>query len=338
MNTDYLCIEPFIRDAMSARLLQSAFELGVIDRLAGPDGCSRSQLFRRLPVDEAGGRFLLEVLESASVLQAASDQVILTESFRATLAFRDLLLTKLQFAQLLAGDFLSALPQLLQSADDFMQSSTLFELFDYSRCGEVNAENCVRTARWMQLTTALTRYEGPVCCDHFDFAASRRMLDLGGNSGEFAVQVCRRHPQLQVTVGDLPVVCHVGQQHIADQPEAARIQFQPMHFLRDPFPAGFDLISFKSVLHDWPEEATAMLLQKCRDRLPPGGRLLIFERAAVDFRRHPLSYGQLPVLLFFRSYRHAETYTDLLNRAGFSDIRGSMVSLDVPFLVISASV
>ena len=45
--------------------------------------------------------------------------------------------------------------------------------------------------------------------DVVDLAGRRRMLDVGGNSGEFLLQVCRRNPELQGTVIDLPLVCDV---------------------------------------------------------------------------------------------------------------------------------
>ncbi|MCA9061631.1 MAG: methyltransferase [Planctomycetaceae bacterium] len=336
MSSEYLCIEPFIRDALAGRMLQAAFELGVIDRLANRTVCAADQLFRRLPLDRHGAELLRQTLENNGVLASDDVGIRLTDSFRRTLPFRDLMLTKLQFAELFATDYVTRLPQLLQSEEDFMRTAKLFELFDYSRCHEVTPENCIQTARWMKLTTALTRYEAPVCCDHFNFSQSRRMLDLGGNSGEFARQVCERTPHLHVTVGDLPVVCHVGREHLSGTEEAARIQFQPLHFLNESLPSGYDLISFKSVLHDWPEEAVRILLTRCRDALAPGGRVLIFERTSIDFRSSGMSYGQLPVLLFFRSYRPAESYAQFLSEAGFRNMELQLIPLDVPFLLMTA--
>jgi len=354
MSTDYLIIEPFLHDALQARTLQAAFDLGVIDRVEAREVVVQSQLFRNLACDAAGAQFLIDVLTKAGVLSVAkataedpdaknhgtdvprSPEVSLTAAFKAALKYRDLLQTKLQFSELVAPDFFARLPQLLSSYEEFMSTSMLFELFDYSRCYEVTPENCLRTSRWMQLTSMLTRYEAPVCCDHFPFAEHRRMLDLGGNSGEFAVQVCRRNSALHATVADLPVVCHVGARHVAPFAEAPRIQFQPLHFIEDDFPNGHDLITFKSVLHDWPDALVEVLIRKCFDALPANGRLMIFERQFWDISLHSMPYGLLPVLLFFRSYRRPEFYTALLSAAGFSSISVTTVQLEVPFMIISA--
>ncbi|MFZ9089174.1 MAG: methyltransferase [Planctomycetaceae bacterium] len=337
MTTEYLIIEPWLRDALQARALQAAFDLGFIDVLAASESVCETRLVRDERCDAAGLHFLLEILSGAGAVNIGTSGVQLTEEFRAVLRFRDLLQTKLSFAELVAPDFFARLPQLLNSTDQFMATSQLFELFDYSRCQEITPQNCLQASRWMQLTTMLTRYEAPVCCDQFDFSCSRNMLDAGGNSGEFAVQVCRRNSKLMATVADLPVVCHVGARHVAQFPESGRIQFQPLHFLLEDFPVGHDLITFKSVLHDWPVQEVELLLAKAWSALPSGGRILIFERLEWDPSRTPFSYGLLPVLLFFRSYRSPDVYLELLRRLRFQHFTVQTVDLDMRFMIVSGS-
>lgn len=335
-STDFLIIEPFLRDAIQARTLQAAFELGIIDVLESNAAVSESQLLRGRACDAAGGRFLLQILARSGVVQINGESIELTTTFRSALRFRDLLLTKLQFSELVAADFFNRMPQLLTSSEAFMETSKLFELFDYSRCFDVTPQNCLQVARWMKLTTTLTRYEAPVCVEHFDFSAHRKMLDLGGNSGEFAIQVCRRTPGLNACVADLPVVCHVGARHVAEQNLSDRIQFQPLNFTQDALPDGYDLITCKSVLHDWPDEYVHHIIESVYNVLPDGGRYLIFERQQCDFQSEAMPYGSLPVTLFFRSYRKPEFYVSALQAAGFQGVEVQTIRLDLPFLLISA--
>lgn len=335
-STDFLIIEPFLQDAIQARTLQAAFELGIIDALDSQGPIPESQLLLVRACDAAGGRFLLQVLTRSGVVNLSNELVQLTDNFRSALRFRDLLLTKLQFTELVAADFFNRMPQLLSSSEEFMETSKLFELFDYSRCMEITPQNCLQAARWMKLTTTLTRYEAPVCVEHFDFFAHHKMLDLGGNSGEFAIQVCRRTPELQAGVADLPVVCHVGKRHVAEQLLSDRIQFHPLNFTQDPIPEGYDLITCKSVLHDWPDEYAAHIMKSAFTALAPGGRFLIFERQQWDFHAEASPYGSLPVMLFFRSYRKPEFYVSALEAAGFHSIKIRTIRLDLPFMLISA--
>lgn len=337
MSREYLITEPFVSDALQARVLQAAFELGIIDRLQAVDVVSADQLFHGDDCDPAGGEFLLQMLAKSGVLRVSEQRISLTETFRSALQFRDLMVTKLNFSNIVAADFFEKMPQLLKSAEDFMATAKLFELFDYGRCVEVTTANCMQASRWMQLTTMLTRYEAPVCHQHYDFSEHQNMLDIGGNSGEFALQICRRTPELRATVLDLPVVCQVGQRHLQPLPEASRIEFRPADMLRDPFPEGFDLITWKSVLHDWPEEHMSLLLHKTFDSLPPGGTVLIFERQRWDFSVEDTPYGLLPVMLFFRSYRQPDAYQAGLQQAGFTKINVQQIRLEVPFLLITAT-
>src|SRR6267378_1789217 len=105
----------------------------------------------------------------------------------------------------------------------------------------------------MRITTSLTRYEARACLRHHDFGRYARMLDIGGNSGEFALEICKAHPSVQATVVDLPVVCDIGREHVRREPEATRITFVEANALEDRLPEGFDVVTFKSMLHDWPD-------------------------------------------------------------------------------------
>ena len=333
MSREYLQIEKFVQDAMHSRALQAAFDHGLIDRLLVSPLAAAEWGSERM--DASGARFLLQLLAAADVVTLADDHAELTAAFRQALRYRDLLQTKLKFAQLLAADYFAKMDHLLRCAEDFMAHSVLFELFDYGNCTQVTPASCQQASRWMELTTMLTRYEAPVCAAHYAFDQHKQMLDVGGNSGEFALQVCRRSDNLQAMVLDLPAVCAVGQRHLQGTDVQARVRFQPGNMLQDAFP-GADLITWKSVLHDWPDDHAAHLLCKTYESLPSGGRILIFERQAWDFSRHPTSYGLLPVFLFFRSYRTPDDYRRLLQQAGFANIDVQTIELEVPFLLATA--
>src|SRR5262249_53623999 len=147
----------------------------------------------------------------------------------------------------------------------------------YRRALKPSRENYEQVRAWMRITSTLTRYEARAGMRLHDFSGYRRVLDIGGNSGEFLLQLCRRHPELTGTVLDLPLVCEVGMEHLLAEPEGSRIGFIKADVRTDPLPSGHDLISFKSMLHDWPAEEADRFLAKAVQALPSGGALLIFE-------------------------------------------------------------
>lgn len=332
----YLCVDGFLGDMVGARALSSAFELGLVDRLLAPQPCTLRDLGLHARLDERGARLLVSMLRAHGVVEGEGDAVRLTGPFAAALEYRDLMEAKLDFAALVAPDFLDLFTTLLADPGRFFGQARLFELFSYDRCFDATPENRANTARWMRFTTALTRYEADACFDAHDFSGYRRMLDIGGNSGEFALRACRRHAGLRATVHDLPLVCDIGEQYVAREPEAARIGFSRVAREGGPFPAGHDLVTFKSMLHDWPDEAMRAFLAQAYEALAPGGTVLIYERGPVEIQETQLAYGQVPLMLFFRSYRTGADYAGPLRQAGFRDIATQTVDLDMPFMLVTA--
>lgn len=163
------------------------------------------------------------------------------------------------------------------------------------------------------------------------------MLDVGGNSGEFVLRICKAHPALRACVHDLPLVCDIGREHLAHEPESDRIQFTKVDRSSNAIPAGYDLISFKSMLHDWPDAEMAGFLERAYAALDTGGKVLIFERGQVPHDLERVAYGQLPLMLFFRSYRAPDVYRQQLLGVGFHSVVVEQVSLDMPFILITAT-
>ena len=333
-SRDYLCVEPYMADIAGARALSSAFELGLVDALL-----ARSQAaadLQRLNLDARGLGLLLDMLRANAVVQEEGGTWRLRDAFQAALRYRDLLVQKLEFAHRVAPDFTGLFSTLLARPQQFFEQARLFELFSYQRCYESTPENIAATERWMRITTALTRYEAAACLAHHDFSQYKRMLDVGGNSGEFALQACRLHAQLQATVHDLPVVCEIGARHVKSEPEGGRIGFAPVNRESTALPMGHDLISFKSMLHDWPDAQMEDFLARAHAALEPGGTLLIFERGQLPQGAGAVPYGQLPFLLFFRSYRAPQAYEAQLARLGFRDVAIQVIELEMPFILVTA--
>jgi hypothetical protein len=337
----YLCVDQFLEDMVGARALATAFETGTIDLLAELGAPSIPEFHARLKkiaaFDEIGLQFLLSMLHANGVVERDYDSIRLSDAFVKALEFRDLLETKLHFAHLVSADFQYLLTALLVEPAAFTERARLFKLFSYDRSIVPNPENYESTGHWMRLTTVLTKYESGACIAAHDFSGVRRMLDVGGNSGEFARQVCMAYPLLQAVVYDLPLVCDIGASHLSSAPEATRIQFVRRSDNGEALPRGCDLISFKSMLHDWPEKEMSNFLVRAHAALEDGGKLLIFERSQWDGSDQRVTYGQLPVLLFFRSYRSPSVYMEHLRVLGFHSINVKTVMLDMPFTLITCT-
>jgi 3-hydroxy-5-methyl-1-naphthoate 3-O-methyltransferase len=166
-----------------------------------------------------------------------------------------------------------------------------------------------------------------------DLGGHRRLLDVGGGSGAYCVELCRSHPDLTATVLDLPHVCRIaaGKADLAGLSD--RIGTTPGDFLKDEnLPAGYDVLLFSMILHDWDEATNRELLAKAYAALPSGGLVIVSELLLDADRAGPapaalMGMNMLVETVGGRNYSDAE-YTDWLGGAGFTDIR--TVRFDAP--------
>lgn len=334
---DFPRVDRFLESEAAAHALTFAFASGLIDRLARRANTSAAGLAEELRVELPHAACLTGLLIGAGIAaEPAPGRIGLSEAFRAVLPFRDLIEAKLAFAAAASEDLRRHFPAFVADLPAFMAASRTFALFRYDRCFEITPENLDATRRWVAYTTCLTRYEAGPCFDRIEPGRHRRLLDLGGNSGEFAAQACRRAPALTATVFDLPVVCALGRENLAGRPDAARVAFHPGDMRCDPLPEGHDLITFKSVLHDWPAEAVRALIGRAAHALAPGGRVVIYERAPMPLRERALGYVQSADLVFQPFFREADLYTETLAALGFVDTTVRRLALETPFHLIEA--
>ena len=335
---EFLSVNQFLDTEMDVRAIKSAMELGLIDALSGGPVVLGSFAAERA-INPVGLRLLVGMLEANGVIMRTGDLAELTAQFVVALRFRDLLESRIAFADLAWPDIHALFTSLLVDLPQFMARSKVFELFRYDRCVEVTPENLAATSAWTRFTTCLTRYEAQAVLDAVDLKSVTTLIDLGGNTGEFAVQLCRRHPDIAAVVVDLPVVCELGRRHVTastDAALAARVRFFPADMRKDPLPEAADLVSFKSVLHDWPDADAERLLECGCQLVRPGGRLLIFERSPIELKGRKVPYSMAPDLVFLHFLRPAALYLSTLARLGFEAIEHRQIELDIGFHLISA--
>ena len=129
--------------------------------------------------------------------------------------------------------------------------------------------------------TAFTLRSVDALVDSGQFAAVRRLLDVGGGDGTTSARLVARHPELTSTVFDIPSVSRLaGRTAVPDAGE--RVTVHPGDLFTDPFPEGHDTVLFSHVLEIFSGEQITMLLRKAYDVLPSGGRVLVYGYNASD--------------------------------------------------------
>ena len=158
-----------------------------------------------------------------------------------------------------------------------------------------------------------------------DLSGSRRLLDLGGGPGTYAIHFCLRNPSLSATVYDLPTTRPFAESTIARFNLADRIRFTPGNYLEDPVPGRYDAAWLSHILHGEGPEDCLNILRKAVGALEPGGRVMVHEFILDDTRDGPL-FPALFSLNMLQGTEHGRSYSgrelaELMSAAGARDVR-----------------
>lgn len=168
------------------------------------------------------------------------------------------------------------------------------------------------------------RISSPHVAGAFDLSRFRRLVDLGGATGHFAIAACERYPELDAVVFDLPEVIPLASEIVGASPVAGRIALVPGDFFRDALPEG-DLFALGRIVHDWPEDKVLGLLSRIYERLPAGGAVLIAEKL-LDADKTGPSWAQMQSLNMLvcaeGKERTLPQYERLLVQVGFREVQG----------------
>lgn len=160
--------------------------------------------------------------------------------------------------------------------------------------------------------------------DNANLAGVRRLTDVGGGIGDIAAALCSKHPELNVTLINLPSALDLVRENAAAKGLAERINPVAVDMYREPYPKG-DAVLFARILYPMNRQFCTMLLQKAYEALEPGGKVLVLDMVISDPTKPNYDYlthylcgiGMNFSVLEFKD--HA-IYPELLREIGFRDI------------------
>ena len=156
--------------------------------------------------------------------------------------------------------------------------------------------------------------------DAYPLARRRRLLDVGGGEGGFAIAAARRHPHLHATVFDLPAVATRARQRIAAAGLVSRVDAHGGDFVRDALPQGCDVATLVRVIHDHDDAKALGILRAVHAALPDGGVLLLAEPMSGTRGAEPMGDAYFGMYLLAMGSGRPRTPTELaalLRQAGF---------------------
>ena len=155
----------------------------------------------------------------------------------------------------------------------------------------------------------------------------KRLMDVGGNTGRWALRCVDYDPDVRVTIVDLPQQLAMMREQTAGKPGADRIDGYAMDML-DPesrFPRDLqpDLIWMSQFLDCFSEEEILGILMRAAEVMGPDSRLAIMETFWDRQKYEPASFCLTMTSLYFTvmangnsKMYHSDDMTRLVERAG----------------------
>jgi hypothetical protein len=165
----------------------------------------------------------------------------------------------------------------------------------------------------------------PQLVPQIDLASCKRMLDLGGGPGTYAIHFCLSNEHLKATVYDLPTTRPFAEKTIKQFKLTDRINFMDGNYLEDAVEGRYDVAWLSHILHGEGPDDCRMIIQKAVDALEPGGMIIVHDFILNNSMDGPLfpALFSLNMLLGTESGQaySEEQIIDMLAAAGARDIQ-----------------
>ncbi|KAG9312055.1 O-methyltransferase-domain-containing protein [Chiua virens] len=124
---------------------------------------------------------------------------------------------------------------------------------------------------------------------HFPFEKYSTVVDVGGGIGAFSLPLAKTHKHIKITIQDLPeALIQAKNVWARDCPEAVqgnRVEFSELNFFTQVPVKGKDLYYLRNIIHDWPDNESALILRNLRQALGPNSRVLIHDYVLLELSR-----------------------------------------------------
>lgn len=153
------------------------------------------------------------------------------------------------------------------------------------------------------------------------FADVQRLLDVGGGSAVFAIEIAKAWPALHATVLEIEAVCAEADRYIAAADVANRVRTEAANMFTQSWPTGHDVHFLSNIFHDWTDDTCRLLARQSFSALPRGGRIVLHEMLMDDDGCGPLPTAAFSLLMLLGTRGRQYTLAELrgfLESAGFS--------------------
>jgi hypothetical protein len=299
------------------KTLAAAHELDLFSRLAGGSGTTAGELAQALGLHPRPAEMLLTGCTALGLLEKADGRYRNTPLSEAYLV---------RGKPYYFGGFVEMADKRLYAGWDKLTEAlrtnrpTTWD--PAAQSSAFDGEDPTMLATFWEAMHSLSTMTARKLGEAVDLRQFRCLLDIGGGSGAYDIELCKQYENLRATVFDLSHVAAIAAGKIAEAGLTDRIETAGGSFF-EQLPKNHDVHLLSMIMHDWDEAKDCALLRRSFEALPSDGAVIISELLVNDEKTGPAPAALMSLNMLIetegRNYTPAE-YSAWLEEAGFRDI------------------
>lgn len=195
-------------------------------------------------------------------------------------------------------------------------------------------QNKQEKEEWVEAFISAMHYrgaqQGKILAMMIDVSKVKTMLDVGGGSAAFSMEIVKKNPAIKATVLDLPHVIPLTRKYVDDAGLLGNFHFIEGDYHTRDFESSYDLILLSAIIHINSLEENKRLVKNCADSLNENGMVIISDFIMDDDRTKPY-HGAMFSINMLVGTASGDTYTEnemreWLESAGLSRIERKKTS------------
>jgi SAM-dependent methyltransferase len=286
-----------------SRVLLTAYELGVFTCL-GNESKSSTEVARSIGTDARATDRLMNALCAMGLLRKADNR------------FANTPLTS-RFLVRGQPEYMSNLMHTVHLWDSWSTMTQAVKLGTSALGGRSRAHDEVWSQAFIAAMHWRASQHAPAIVALLDLTRVKRVLDVGGGSGAFAMAFARAKTDVHAVVFDLPQVVPLTTDYVRREGMSDRVDTLAGDYSTDDFGNGYDLVFLSAIIHSNSFEENRRLIRKCASALNRGGQLVVVDFVMNEDRTGPVGHA-LFALNMLVGTKAGDTYIE-------SEIRSWMI-------------
>lgn len=170
----------------------------------------------------------------------------------------------------------------------------------------------------------LASQQAPQIAPLMNLTGRRKLLDLGGGPGTYAIHFCKQNQQLDAVVFDLPTTRPFAESIIDQHGLSERIRFMTGDYTVDSLTGRYDVVWLSHILHAEGPDTCQQLIRKAAAVMESGGLMIIHDFILTDTMDGPM-FPALFALNMLLGTDRGQSYSEsqirqMMEKAGLSQI------------------